>query len=192
MRLTANTYAINKSVIVEDDEGNTIATLTINHDNEVIKPYVWEPRVVHAVRLRSVDLVSWQAMGVEWIWKTDSESVTRYHTQVTSLGFPGYWHQRDWLIAHESSANLSVSVIVDGVTYVYTIPHGSGARIKSYLPMRAVKGKYGQFIFTSAAGFRLYLPDCEVRAKAWGSEGSYALLRPFGEMNFDQGDGARI
>lgn len=193
MRLRADTFNIAKDIVIETDDGVTVASLTITHNGELTKPYIWTPIVVHSVRIRGVDGDNWRNLGVEWIVKTDSEKVSRWHTQFTSLGLPGYWHIRDILIAHESTANISLSITIDnGSPVIYTIPHGSGSRIRSYLSAKALKGKYIQFIMTSSADFRLYLNDCEVRVKAWGMSGSYQVARPFGEQSFDGGDGARI
>lgn len=193
MRLTADTYNSVKNIVVEADDGTTVATIAATHNGEVIKPYVWAPVVVRAVRVKGQDATgNWRIINVEWVFKLDSETVTRWHTQLTSLGFQGYWYVRDLIVAHESSADLTLSIVVDGVSYGYTIPHGSGSRIRSYLPIQPIKGKYMQFVFTSAASFRLYLRDCELRAKAWGLGGPYQVMRPFGDLSFDEGDGARI
>lgn len=193
MRLTADTYNSAKQIVVQYDDAQTVTNLTVTHDGEVTKAYSWTPVVVHQMRvLGSNDGVNWRVMSVEPIGKTDSEKVTSWITQTTSLGFPGFWHIRDLLVAHESSADLSFVITIDGTSTTYTIPHGSGQRIRSYFPVKARKGKYFKFTITSASPFRLYLGDCEVRAKAWGLNSGYQTLRPFGDISFDQGDGARI
>jgi hypothetical protein len=131
-------------------------------------------------------------MQLEWIFKTEPELVQTWETQATNLGMPGYWHIRDSLIAYSSTASVALNVVVDGVTYAYTLPSTGGQRRKSYLPSLPIKGKYLSWEFEASAGMRLYLADCEVRAKAWGSSGEYQTFRPFGDLSFNEGDGARI
>jgi hypothetical protein len=84
-----------------------------------------------------------------------------------------------------------MTVITDGVSNVYTIPHGSGERIRSYLPVRAIKAKYHKFRFTSSVGFGLWINDIEVKAGAWGRGDAYNTIKPFGDISRANG-GAKI
>ena len=191
MTLAANTFGVTGDLVIQGDDG-TGTVISINHNGEETKPYVWEPFITHQVRIACS--VPWQFFGLEFVYKSEPEKVVRWHTQNTSLGMVGYAHIRDMLITHQSSADITLQILVDGIPGPsYTIPASNDERTKTYLPIRPLKGKLFQFILTSTEGFRLYLQDCEVRIKPWGlSQSNYITARPFGDGNFDNGDGARI
>ena len=182
------------NIVVEIDDGQQVTTVQLNHASENTTPYTWTPVVCRQVRLRGVganDIFS--LIDVQFEGKSDSDLAKIWHTQSTSLGMPGYSHIRDVILAHESTADLQFNLVIDGVTRgAYTIPHSDGIRNRSYFPVAAIKGKYFQFIITSTEPFRLFLADCEVRAKPWGVGATYQVFRPFGNATFDGGDGARL
>lgn len=195
MRLRADTFNIAKDIRILGDEGATVSDLTITHNGESTKEYSWSPVVAHQMRILGMDSDQWRLLGVEWIFEPEPGLQTRWHIQFTDLDQRGYLHIRDMLIAHRSTANISLVWVVDSTTLpAITISHGSGARVKTYLPMPAIKGKYYSAILTSAASFSLYMVDMEVRVKSWGSPEGYLLKKPFGDISraTGEGGGARI
>lgn len=130
-------------------------------------------------------------MGVEWIWEPEPEQAFTWETQVTSLDLPFYSHIREMMVAHRSTADITMSVITDGVTNNYVVPHGSGTRVRSYLPVLAVKAKYHKFRFTSSAPFGIWINDIEVKAGAWGRSDPYNTIKPFGDVSRSNG-GAKV
>ena len=195
-RIRANTYNNVKYLTAQYDGGQIADSFSIQHDGELITARAWAPIVCHQMRLIGQNVfptADWQLFEVEWVWEPEPESVTFWEPQFTSLDLPGFYHIREVLIAHRSTADIEMTVYVDDTfTDVYTIPAGGvGVRDKIYLPLVARKGKLWKFRFTSAEGFALYAKDMEVRAKAWGSADPYQIFRPFGDATRSNG-GARI
>lgn len=190
MTLAANTFGQTGMIVIQGD--NDSRQIEFNHNGEQTKSYTWEPFITHQVKIASS--VPWQFFGLQYVYKSEPEKVTRWHTQNTSMGMPGYAHIRDMLITHQSTADIELHIMVDGVECPpYIIPHSNDMLAKTYLPIRPLKGKLFQFILTSAEGFRVYISDCEVRVKPWGmAQSDYTTARPFGDVSYDEGDGARI
>lgn len=191
-RLRGDTIGLAKSFQVEIDGGTFVESFTFTANGEqVVTFWLTNPVVCHEMRIRGLDSDPWRNMGVEWVWEPEPEQAAVWETQVTSLDLPFYSHIREMMIAHRSTADITMTVITDGASNTYPIPHGSGERVRSYLPVKALKAKYHKFRFTSAAPFGLWIADIEVRAGAWGRGDSYTIQRPFGDISRTQG-GARI
>jgi hypothetical protein len=192
-RLRGDTLGLVKSFQVEVDGSSTaVEGFTFTANGEQTQVYsLTNPIVCHDARIRGIDGDLWRNMGVEWIWEPEPEQALTWETQVTSLDLPFYSHIREVMIAHRSTANITMSVITDGVTNVYTIPHGSGQRIRSYLSTLGIKAKYHKFRFVSAAPFGLWIGDIEVKAGAWGRGDAYNTIKPFGDISRSNG-GAKI
>ena len=187
------------TLIVEKEDGGVLATLEISHPTEQTRPYTWPAQPVRQVRLRGATASdNFVIIAAQMEGKSDSDLAIRWDTQATSLGLPGYFHIRDMLVAYESTTPISLTIFIEGVAQeTITLPSTGGRRLRHYFPVPATKGKYFRFILTSAGSndepFRLFLNDCEVRAKPWGVTNTpYQIFRPFGDATFDGGDGARI
>jgi hypothetical protein len=142
------------------------------------------------VRFVPTDAADWRVMGVEWIGEPAPELAYVWRAQGSSHDLPGYQHVRDAFFAHQSTADVTLTVTVDGTTYTYTIPHGAGAYVKSYVVFGPMKGRLWEWAARSGAPFRLFKKDTEVRVKAWGEAGGYSVVRPFGDEH--RADGAKI
>lgn len=130
--------------------------------------------------------VSWSGSGpLVYQWEASflahSFLQTNWQTvEQTNAGLHGWQHVRDGYIAHTSSADLTLTMNVDGVDYVTTISNSGGVYAKSYVIPPAVKGKMFRFKVSSTAAYRLYNADCEVRVRAWGGTGPYVNMKiPF-------------
>lgn len=187
IRITADTFNVAKDLTVQFDEAQTGASLSITHNGEVTKDYSWTPFVAHNLRLLGTDDDSWRLMQLEWIWEPEPPLATRWHTQYTSLDLPGYMHIREAMIPHRSTADITLQVLIDGVANSYSIAHSGGDRKRSYLPLKALKGKFHQFVLVSAAPFSLYLLDVEVRCGSWGRQDGYQIVKPFGDRSRTNG-----
>lgn len=189
-RLRTDTRGVARTVRLEYDGGTLGATLSVNHTGEIEKPYDWEPFVAHMVRFVPTDAADWRVMGVEWIGEPMPELAYVWRAQGSSHDLPGYQHARDAFVAHLSTADVTLTVTVDGIVYTYTIPHGAGTYVKSYLVFQPMKGRLWEWAARSAQPFRLFKKDTEVRLKAWGEAGGYSVVRPFGDEH--RADGAKI
>jgi len=192
-RLRGDTLGLAKNFQIEIDGGTVVPqTFTFTASGEQVATFwLTNPVVCHEMRLRGTDSDVWREMGVEWIFEPEPEMAAVWETQVTSFDLPFYHHMREVMIAHRSTSDITMTVTVDNVSNTYTIPNGSGQRIRSYLPVNGIKGKYHKFRFESAAVFGLWLKDMECRVGPWGRTEAYTIQRPFGDISRMNG-GARI
>jgi hypothetical protein len=86
--ITANTFAVQRTVEVHGDGDKVIATLAINHDGQSIKPYYfaaepnqYEDLVTHEMRLVPKDIDLWELFSVKWfytLWPEFTQFVPDY------------------------------------------------------------------------------------------------------------------
>lgn len=155
------------------------------------------PFIAHDLRLSTVGVTTNMRIGkITWVFEPAPELVYNWVTQGTSHGIPGYMFLKDGYIAHQSTADLTLTVIMEGIgeVFTFTIPNSGGVYKKSYVLLgtgipRTLKDKLFRYRLDSAAPFRLFQRDCEIRAHAWAG-GEYVVTRPFGDV--DGPDGAKI
>lgn len=201
--LTANTFGLNKAIVIQRDNGDAPISLVINHDGEVTKEYPsasqmlpgWTPFIAHQVRIVGADTNDWQMLGYRFVWEPHPELATQWETQFTTHDLPGYMWVRDVVIAHASEGDIRLRIVYDdGGTEYYTIPASGGTEPqnyrRSYVVTKGSKGRAVQYQLRSGCGFRLFRKDCSVRVGAWGSQGSYLQAMPFGGNH--RVDGAAI
>jgi hypothetical protein len=182
VKLDLDTYGVDKTFQVLGDDDQLIATITCNHNGRVIKPYEWTPVITHLVRLLPTDADNWLLYSEPiFVAEPDAESATLWQTQPTTFGFPAFGHVARAQIPHRSTADIVMTVTIDGVPQTYTIPGGTaGEYKKTFITLKAIKGKWFEFKFTSAAGARIYQKDVVIYGKAFGDSGPYQQLAPFG------------
>lgn len=187
--LQADTMGQNKTILLQGDQA-TMQAYTINHAGEEIKPYVLTPAGIASLfRLISTDSVPWRYFGIRYIWEPVPELVNYYQTQGTTHDIPGYQFLKDGYIALISTADVTLTINVDGTNFVYTIPSTGGAYQKVYVLFginpstgQCLKGKLFTYTLQSTAGFRLFQKDCEVRVHPW-SGGDFIVRQPFGDTS---------
>ena len=188
--IEADTVGVARTVQVQSDGGTVQATLTINHNGQIEAPFSFTPFVAHTLRLVPTDPNSWRLFNVRWVWEPMPELATIWETQGTVHDLPGFQHLRDAYISLISPADVILTTTIDGANHTFTVPSTAGAHRKVYVTLKPVKGKQFVYKLTSAAAFRLFKRDCEVRVKSWGSDGPYAIVNPFGDIHRESG--ARI
>ncbi len=194
--IEADTGGLARTVQVQGDGGTVQATFTVNHNGQIEAPFSFTPFVAHTLRLVPTDANSWRLFNVRWVWEPMPELATVWETQGTTHGIPGFQHLRDGYISLISSGVVTLTINIDGVDYVQTIPSTAGVHSKPYVVLRPIKGKQFVYKLTAATGFRLFQRDCEVRVKGWGQTGprggpgAYRIVNPFGDVHREQG--ARI
>lgn len=120
--------------------------------------------------------------------RLDPVGVEHWESQDISLSMIGYYHVRDLYVAIRSTADVTFTLLLDGVhQQVYTLPSTGGERRKLYLQLASNKAKLYRFIFDSTAEFRLYDIDSETRAKPWVTALGYQIVKPFGSELFGGG-----
>jgi len=194
--LRADTLNIQRNFDVLSDGGVLQQNFTVTAANEQEQAFVFTaPFISHLVRIHPKDADFWRYFVARWIWQPAPELVTTWITPVTTHGLQGYFSHRDSQIAVLSSAAVNFKVTANGISgspFSYSIPSTGSLFLKNYLPLQPMKSKEVQYSLTSSAGFRLFVQDCEVRIKQWGSNGPYLSAKPFGDLSRVDGAEARI
>ena len=110
-------------------------------------------------------------------YRREPSSQKHWEIPPTSLGMKGWAHIRDCYITLRSQTTVTLTVTTD--TYpaqTFTIPSTAGVKKKVYVPMGANKFKVVQIALDSAAEFRLYAEDSEVRVKQWVTKLGYQTI----------------
>jgi hypothetical protein len=186
-KLRADTLNIPRTVQVLDQDGNAHAftPTPILHSREQTIAYSFNtPFVAHLVRFLPQDANFWRIQGVEWIFEPAPELVQTWETQETTLDFPGWFHHRDIYLPIISSAVVTLAVATvenPGGPFLYTKPSTAGLYDRGYFPLQPMKALAVKYTLTSPAGFRVFVKDLSVNAKAWGSPGPFMPKKPFGD-----------
>jgi hypothetical protein len=207
VRIFADTLNVARTIKVQADNGVngaftdqevvTGGPLTVRHDGSSWIDYAFDaPFMAHLVRLLPMDVPGlqnpWKLWGVEWLFDPAPPLATDYVSDFQTGDLRSFQHFRDGEFAYISSADVTLTLVLDNVVQpAYTLPNSNGTYKKFYLPFAPVKFKHVQYRFHSAAGFRLYRRGCWIRGKQWGPSytlygghpGGYQQWNPFGEEN---------
>lgn len=170
---------------VQGDDGVVIASVAgAQHNGRSQHAYTWTPAITHMMRI--VPMGNMRIFGMKWVWEPSPELAYLWITQTTSNGIRGFGHARDAVIHHQSSADLQLTIGADNNNEIYTIPHGSGQPVRSYLPLRPQKGRMWSYSITSPSQFRLFKKSSFIRIKPWGAK-EFMEIAPFGGDSFRSG-----
>ena len=117
----------------------------------------------------------------EFLYLAYPSELLAWQTHATSHGLNGFQHLRDGYISLISTDTVTLTILVDGSSFAYTIPSTAGVHAKTYLQFQVMKGKLFSYQLTSPAKFRHFQWDSEIRVKSWGDAGPYRSFNPFGE-----------
>ena len=125
---------------------------------------------------------------VKWVFEPEPELVTTYTTQPTNHDLVGYHYLFDGYIAYIGSADApSFTVTTEFGSVTYPLPISNGVYTRAYLLLQPQKSKWKSYSITSTGGIRLFLKDCEIRAKNWTDKGNYPSAftshQPFGALS---------
>jgi hypothetical protein len=113
--------------------------------------------------------------------RVEPAAMRHWEVPPSSLGLEGWFHCRDSYVTLRSAADVTMTLTADdGTTQTFTLPSTAGAKKKLYVPFAANKLKLVGFSFDSAADFRIYQPECELRAKQWVTALGYSVSPLFG------------
>lgn len=185
--IQAQTGGVDKRLLVEYDGGNFSEVFTINDTVESQIPYSFHtPFIAHLVRIVPLDDVPWHYYGAIWKFQPYPELVTTYQTPPTTKDFPGFSQDERALIAHISTVDFDLVVQADDIVATYRIVNSGGIYTKTNVLFSPNKGLWYQYACRTvggATGLRLFLQDCEIRSRSWGSQAGYQPLRIFGEQS---------
>lgn len=189
--LTAETGGATVNFDVQGDDAVVLGTFSFNSVDKTTKPFVFTvPPITHQIRVVPAGAMRiWPLADQWWDFENEPELVTQYGiSQQTSYGIRGFHHYRPWAyVGLLSTADVTWTITADGTAHNFTISSTAGARRKVRVPLDVIKSKADQHKLSSAAGFRLYLRDCEIGVKEFGGEGEYAVVTPFGDTHYDAG-----
>jgi len=186
--LEADTSGSSKSLTIVDSDtmtshafDSTAGANEIIHNGQTEIAYSFsEPFIAHSVRLQP-DEVEWRMFKIKWIFQKTPESVYTWWNQAGSHGLAGWQHLRqNQFIAHRSTADLTFTIITDGVSNSYTIPNSGGQNVKTLVPIKAIKFLVVQYRITSTAPFSLWLNGMEVYSGQWGRSSAYQNFKLLG------------
>lgn len=111
-----------------------------------------------------------------------SELTEQRNAYAGSTIFPMYGGFYMAYIAHISTEDIVWSITVDnGDTDDYVIPHGSGIYQKTWVIVKARKGKIWDWSFASDSEYQIITSQSIVKAKSWESQGAYENRAIFGD-----------
>jgi hypothetical protein len=144
------------------------------------------PVIVHEVQVVPLGDARVWFDQIKWVWEPIPELVTTYTTQPTDHDLPGWHYLFDAYIAYIGTADPPIfSVTTEHGTINYPLPVANGTYTRAYLLLHPQKAKWRSYSIISGTGLRLFLKDCEVRAKNWTDKGNYPAAfqsyHPFGD-----------
>jgi hypothetical protein len=122
--------------------------------------------------------ISWEsaANAQLYVWEftcwLDTFDRKEWATTDISHQFEGFFIVHRGYIAHNSTADVTLNVYVDGAETPhssYTIANGGGDYQRTPIMFQPIKGKAIRYEFTSTAAFRLYREDSEILARSWSN-----------------------
>ena len=139
------------------------------------------PFIAHSARIVSTDAVEWRVWGSRLVFQPYPELTNNWTTEMTSLGLIGWGHLRELNIPYVSTSTVTLVINFDAWPQIaVSFPSTGGLMQKVKVTLLANKFKLAQFSMTSAAGFRIFAGDVEVKLGQWGRIDSYRILHPFG------------
>jgi len=169
------------TLVVLDDLDTELTTFTIGPGltgRPTIYERSWAGRRVRNIRLiHDTSTGDWKLFRiVSWLFDPEPPDLIHLEAQETTHGFYGFHFERDSYLELRSEGQVTVTVIIDGVTQpAYLIASTASEHRRVYLPFAANKGKDFRYELDGAAAFHLY--DMMIRAKAWAGE-AYQSVRP--------------
>jgi hypothetical protein len=149
------------------------------------------PIIAHQVRLIPANSCRIWEGEIQWIAEPIPELALTWKSQRTSHGLNSYHHIQRIEITYLSTADVILTIVsFDGTSpAVITLPSTAGVQKKILCILTPNKGKLYEYHAVSVSPFRLFLNDCAIYVKPWGSAEGYQVYRTLGGVI---GDKARI
>lgn len=187
--LEIDTFGVNKTVVIDIDGSASAVTLpVVNTNGRLVVPFSFPQVRGRVFRLFSYDTVPCRKYSSQWLFDEEPFGLTRWESQETDDGVPGY---KTWMFANVtllSAATVVMTMVIqrsqsgDGQreTLTYAIPSTAGVKLDMYVPFAAAKGVKVKYLFESAAAFTLYREESSVVLLPWG-QGQTLVAHPFGD-----------
>jgi hypothetical protein len=190
VRLVADTAGETVQVRVKYDGGQDGPLLEVRTFGKQSIPFSWTPFIAHTIELVPVDVtdsISIFESETEVVWEPMPELATIWKAQPTTFDLDGFLHLRDGYVGLISNGPVSLVFKTEGADIVQPFDSTFGVYQKLYWSAPPNKSRFYTPELTSDQPFRLFLRDCEVRVKQWGSAGPYQTVKPFGDVSRTKG-----
>lgn len=115
------------------------------------------------------------------LYRIEPAAMKHWEVPPNSLSLEGFFHVRDGYVTIRSQADVTMTFTPDvGPVQTVTLANTNGAKQKIYFSLLANKQKLAGWAFDSAQDFRIYQPECELRAKQWVTDLGYSVAPIFG------------
>lgn len=191
IRLCADTANAAVSIQVQIDGGSNPVTISATHNGKQTLPYSWNGFVAHDLRLVPATAASiFDEPETQWVWEPMPELAQYWDTQSTTHDLIGWQAIRYGYFAYISSVAVVLTITPDvGSALTFNFPSTSGVYAKTYFAAPPNKFRSCKYNVTAAtiAGVRVFVKDCEVRVKSWGSDKPFEIKNPFGDLSRSAG-----
>lgn len=120
------------------------------------------------------------------LFRIDEEGIVHWAHPPTALGQGGWFHIKDSYWTLKSTADVTLTVGIDGVERTYVLPSTAGVREKIYVEHLGMKGKLFSFSLDSSQPFYLYGEESGLNGKLWKTSTGYQPLNPFAAAGYAQ------
>lgn len=188
VEIECNTYNAAKAVQIQVD-GADQQLISVTANGRQVLHFAWTQFRGRLLRVRPTEnTVPWLLYNVRWIFDEEPLLLTRWETQYTDHGLPGYHSLYHGFFSLESNGIVTITLTYlqqDGTsnTITKTIPSTGGVKQKRFVSFDAAKGVLFKYAFTAAAGFYLYKEESHVMVLPWA--GQEIPVNPFGTDNLD-------
>lgn len=181
--LELDTGGLSKTLVIEGD-GAELTRFTVSAKGRQQVEFAFPIVEGRLFRVRPDDTTPFLLYDVSWIADPLPLALKRWEGRAVDHEIWGYYTLFDAFVALKSRADVTFSVVMDGVEELYTIPNTNGRFEKFYIPFRARKGLLTMYTLTSAQPFSLFRGETYVRIVPWGAA-EYIYSHPFGGANLD-------
>jgi hypothetical protein len=180
-RVTVDTFGAPKVFSVYDERGVMQQAFTVTASGEVTQAFSFtQPFYSHMVRVEA-DSVPAREFDIEWVTQPAPSAVREWITQPGGHGQQGWQHVRQMMIAHLSTADLTLTVYADNVALAaITVANSGGKYAKTLLMLPPNKGLVYSYAVRSEQPFQLWVDDLELWCKSWSSPAAYANVKLLG------------
>jgi len=183
-----DTFGEDKTVTIECD-GTVVETLTINANGRKVVQKSFPQHLGRVFRVYPTDENPGRLYSVQFIFDGEPFELDRWETQEITHSINGWSYATHAHVTYKSTATVTLSITAynqsgTATTKTYSLASTSGAKVKRFVPLQAIKGILHKYLVTCSVPFTLYQEETIVYVREWGNEQTH-LLHPFGNSDID-------
>lgn len=181
----ADTSGLVVNADIENATSNVVVpNIPLLHNGRSVKTYDFNPVTGYIFRL--VPKGNIRIFDVQYKFDVEPEEQKIWKTQPTTHDIPGYQFVPRAIIAIKSTADVTFTLTIDGISFEYTIPNTNNIYRKLDIPLKAVKGQLFEYEFESSSPSVIVKKDCEVWIYPIKG-GEVQIRNPFGHISREVG-----